>query len=145
MENTNPSYYAIIPAFVRYDNRLSANMKLMYGEITSLANKEGICWATNKYFAELYNVTKETVSFWINTLIKFDYLESKLIYKRGTKEILNRYIALKGNPIMNNLNTPITKILNDNNTSFNNKLNNSFKKKISIKGNVINANPRKKK
>ena len=31
MENENPSYFAIIPADVRYDKRLKANEKLMYG------------------------------------------------------------------------------------------------------------------
>ena len=52
-----PSYYAIIPANVRYDSRLSANEKLMFGEITCLCNKHGVCWAKNSYFAELYEVS----------------------------------------------------------------------------------------
>ena len=59
---TTPSYFAVIPANVRYDSRLSANEKLLYGEITALANKDGYCWASNAYFAELYGVTVSTVS-----------------------------------------------------------------------------------
>ena len=79
-----PSYYAVIPATVRYDKRLIPNAKLLYAEITSLCNKEGFCWATNRYFSELYNVRIETISIWINQLIKYCYLESKMIYKKGT-------------------------------------------------------------
>ena len=144
MENKEPSYYAIIPAEVRYDKRLIPNAKLIYAEITSLCNKEGFCWANNKYFADLYNVRIETSSTWINQLVKCGYLESKIIYREGTKEILNRYLTLTNRPIAKKLNRPIEEILKDNNTRINNKSNNSLKRKISVKGSIINANPRKK-
>ena len=58
------SYYAIIPANVRYDQRLKPNTKLLYGEITALCNERGFCWAGNEYFADLYGVNKETISRW---------------------------------------------------------------------------------
>ena len=48
---TTPGYYAIIPADVRYDERLSANHKLLYGEIIALCNKEGYCWTNSHCFA----------------------------------------------------------------------------------------------
>ena len=38
MYNEKPSYYAIIPANVRYDKRLTDKAKLLYGEITCLTN-----------------------------------------------------------------------------------------------------------
>ena len=47
------NYYAIIPSTVRYDPDLKPSEKLLYGEITSLTNKMGYCFATNKYFADL--------------------------------------------------------------------------------------------
>jgi hypothetical protein len=68
-----PSYYAIIPANVRYSN-LKPNTKLLYGEITALASKEGYCFASNRYFADLYDVTKNTISSWISDYIKQDLL-----------------------------------------------------------------------
>lgn len=37
-----PNYYAVIPAEIRYDKKLKANEKLLYGEITALANKKRI-------------------------------------------------------------------------------------------------------
>lgn len=46
------SYYAIIPANIRYDTRLKANSKLLYGEITALCNEKGFCWASNDYFSQ---------------------------------------------------------------------------------------------
>jgi len=143
MENIEPSYYAIIPAEVRYDKRLIPNAKLIYAEITSLCNKEGFCWAKNKYFADLYNVRTETISVWVNQLVKCGYLESKLIYREGTKEILNRYLTLANRPIAIKLNRPIDEILKDNNTRLNNKSNNYLKKNSKNKS-FINANPRKK-
>jgi hypothetical protein len=64
-----PSYYAIIPANVRYAD-IKANAKLLYGEITALSSQKGYCWSSNNYFAELYGVSKNTISLWINQLKK---------------------------------------------------------------------------
>ena len=115
-----PNYYAIIPANVRYDSTLTANAKLLYGEITALCNKNGYCWATNEYFATLYNVSKVSVSNWISTLIKKGYISKEIIYKEGTKEILNRYLKIIEYPNKNIFNTPIKENFKDNNTRENN-------------------------
>lgn len=103
MERDEPNYFAIIPANVRYDKNLRDKAKLLYGEITALCNKEGFCWAKNEYFADLYDVTKTTVSTLIKNLIDNGYIKSKLIYKEGTKEILNRYLSIVKDPIKKNL------------------------------------------
>lgn len=107
-DNNNRSYYAIIPATVRYDKSIVANAKLLYGEITALCNDKGFCWASNNYFADLYNVTKNTISTWISSLVKAGYLRVQLIYKENSKEIQQRNIYISEvYPITNNNDTPI--------------------------------------
>lgn len=124
MENQK-SYYAIIPANVRYDERLTPNAKLLYGEITALCNEKGYCWANNEYFSSLYNVSKVSISKWINSLIEFGYINSEMNYLEGSKQILDRYLRIVNDPIKEKFNTPIKEKLMDNNTLFNNTDNNS--------------------
>lgn len=90
----SPNYYAIIPAKVRYDKELMANAKLLYSEITALCNEKGICWAGNEYFANLYGVSKETISRWISQLNKKGYIYITFFYKKDSKEIDKRIISL---------------------------------------------------
>lgn len=97
MSEINKGYYAIIPANIRYDNDIPSNAKLLYSEITALCNAKGYCWADNKYFAELYNVSDRTIYRWISQLIKKGYIFAEYKYKSGTKEIEKRYIKLTGN------------------------------------------------
>lgn len=119
------NYYAIIPANVRYDQELTPNAKLLYGEITALCNEKGYCWASNSYFSELYGVSKVSISKWINQLVAKGYVKSDMQYKEGTKEILNRYIRIVNEPIEEKLKTPIKEKFKENNTSFNTTTNNT--------------------
>ena len=88
----NPGYYGILPANVRYDKNLKPMEKIMYSELTALSNKNGYCNASNSYFAELYEVHKNTVGLWINHLEKLGYIKSQLIYEG--KEIKERRIFI---------------------------------------------------
>ena len=115
-----PSYYANIPANVRYSD-LKPNAKLLYGEITALSNKEGYCFATNRYFAELYGVTKNTVSLWVSQLNNKGFISVTLI-KRG-EQITERRIGIIINDVRANL-----KKEDLNNTSINNTNNISLRK-----------------
>lgn len=93
MENKR-SYYAIIPATVRYDNSLPANAKLLYGEITALCNQSGLCWASNTYFGELYGVDEKTVRRWLNALIEARYIRRTVQYDNDGKTIIQRCLSL---------------------------------------------------
>ncbi|WP_010177356.1 helix-turn-helix domain-containing protein [Aquimarina agarilytica] len=143
MEKSKPNYYAILPAEIRYDKRLSPAAKILFAEITALTNNHRICWSTNKYFEELYQVSKQTINNWLLQLEECGYIERFIYRADGSKEILHRYITIFSHPSKINLNRPIQEILNDNNTSINNTSNNYLKKKNS-KRKFINANPRKK-
>lgn len=76
-EQDKNSYYAVIPANVRYCPDLKPNEKLLYGEITALCNQEGYCWASNKYFTDLYGVDQATVSRWIGNLITCGFIRAE--------------------------------------------------------------------
>ena len=91
--NVQSSYYAIIPAYIRYNKELKFGERLMYGEITALSNKEGYCYAKNKYFAYLYNVTAVSVSRWISHLQELGYIETEIIRNKN-KEIVSRNIYI---------------------------------------------------
>lgn len=102
MPKDTPSFYAIITAEVRYDNNLTDSEKLLYGEITALANKKGYCWSSNKYFADLYEVTKGTISKRISNLVDEDYLKRQVIRDDDNKIIERKLYPL--NTIGYNLN-----------------------------------------
>lgn len=87
-----PNYYSIIPAEVRYDKELRASEKLLYGEITALAQKTGECWAGNNYFCKLYDVKPNAVATWIRDLKKRGYIKVDYIY--NGKEIEKRVIKI---------------------------------------------------
>ena len=83
MVDSKKSFYAIIPAYVRYDQELSSTAKLLYAEITALCNEKGYCWATNKYFAELYCLTTRQIQHILKQLEKKNYI--KIIVEKKTK------------------------------------------------------------
>lgn len=125
-EEERPSYYANIPAEVRYDKDLSPNAKLLYGEITALSNAKGYCWAGNKYFADLYDVSIKSVSRWISQLVEKGYLTSELKYKANSKEVDSRILSLntiyngygqKSPDLRTKLSMPMDKKVKDNTTS----------------------------
>ncbi|EGO2743224.1 helix-turn-helix domain-containing protein [Enterococcus faecalis] len=92
--NEHRGYYAIIPAIVRYDNHLNGNAKLLYGELTALANERGYCWATNQYFANLYNVSKRTIISWLKQLEERNYIKMQIFYKPNSKMVDRRHIYI---------------------------------------------------
>ena len=115
-----PNYYAILSAEVRYDNRLKANVKLLFAEITALCNMNAECYASNKYFADLYKKEKGTISGWVGELVKYKYIKVRYTYKEGTREISHRYIKIINSGMLQISKTLCDKNLKSNTTSNNN-------------------------
>ncbi|PQE65329.1 helix-turn-helix domain-containing protein [Enterococcus faecalis] len=153
--NEHRGFYAIIPAIVRYDNQLNGNAKLLYGELTALANERGYCWATNQYFASLYNVSKRTIISWMKQLEKRKYIKIQVFYKPDSKIVDRRHIYILPFPIdtefytpseenfitygknhheggEENFTTPGEENFTENNTLLNNTENNTKNKKNSV-------------
>ena len=93
----NIGYYSIIPATILYNKELKANEKLLYAIITSLAYKEGYCFATNKYLAEKLGVNTKTISSWISDLSKRNFIIVKVI-RNENKQIIQRKIYINDVP-----------------------------------------------
>ena len=93
----NKSYYAVIPATVRYDERLKLLSRMLYGEITALCNDKGYCWASNSYFAELYGMSIKSISRAVSELKDCGYINVELQFKEN-KEVDKRIIRIS-NPL----------------------------------------------
>ena len=86
------NYDAVIPTTVRYDKDLVDGAKLLYGEISALANRCGYCTETNRYFAEAYGVSTNAVRRWIGQLVEKEYIDSIIVFCEGTKQVKERQL-----------------------------------------------------
>jgi len=87
----NPSYYSILPAAVRYSKDLTDFQKILFSEITALANKDGYCSASNGYFAELYGKEPENISRHISKLESAGFLQ-RFVVKNESGQIIHRHL-----------------------------------------------------
>lgn len=124
-----PTFYAVIPARVRYDKSLKPNAKLLYGEITALSSKEGYCFASNRYFSNLYEVNKNTISSWISDLKNKGYISVQII--KDGNEVIERRIGI--NEIMD---TPDHNKMEYNNTRINTTTNNIILREEKFKNDI---------
>ncbi len=68
------TYYTTLPYQVRLDSRLCPFARLLYGEIVALSRQTGYCWASNTFFAQLYQVREKAVSRWLRELRQNGYI-----------------------------------------------------------------------
>tara|TARA_R110001592_G_scaffold8486_2_gene46353 strand:+ start:6396 stop:7037 length:642 start_codon:yes stop_codon:yes gene_type:complete len=132
-----------IPKEVWLNKELKITEKIFLVEIDSLDNNNG-CWASNKYFADFFGISKGRCSQIISNLEKKGLIKITLIYKG--KEVQKRTIK-----VVNKLNTVVNKLKGvfrkhtggylendqDNNTISNNTINNKTKKTLFKKPSII--------
>lgn len=87
-EKIRPNFWAVIPATVRYDRVVGSTAKLLFAEITALSNIEGYCWASNNYFANLFDISITQVSRLIASLEERGFLKSFVDSKAGNQRRL---------------------------------------------------------
>src|SRR5574344_3051958 len=91
-ENEYLTIYSIVNKLVLKDKTFSSLDKLILLNITALCCKSGKCFATNRYFAEIVGVSKNTISTSINKLVRNNILISKI--DKAQINISKRYLFL---------------------------------------------------
>ena len=81
-----------IPVQILLDENLSDKEKIILSIILYLSKETGSCFASNKYLANIVNVTSDRISKIVSMLHKKKYIEVKLKYKLQSKEVENRQI-----------------------------------------------------
>lgn len=74
-QNLKPSYWAVLPATVRYDEEIPASAKLIYAEISALTEKRGFCYASNDYLMQLFGVSERTLQRHLKALEGRGYIQ----------------------------------------------------------------------
>lgn len=85
-------YYSIVNKDYMSSNELNSLDKLLLIHITALCYKEGYCYATNRFFADIYGYDRKTISRSINKLVDRKILDSRLEY--NNMNLSKRYLSL---------------------------------------------------
>jgi len=128
-----PNYFAIIPAPVLFDTKLSAVDKILFAHIITLTKKDGFCYASNKYFENVMDCSASTIKRALLSLESNGFITRELHYREGTKEVENRYIYVNLGIVKNE---PTGMVENEPTPMFTDELDNSIKNN-SIKDNNI--------
>ena len=88
----------MLPPQVRFDQQLPFSAKVLYAEVAALCDQQGYCWASNHYFATLYNVQAKVVSRWINQLRRRGYIHVAVSSGNQRKIFVQSDLLKRGSP-----------------------------------------------
>ena len=97
-EKNKPSYWAVLPASVRYDPELPPNAKLLYAELSALADASGYCFASNEYFAGNFELNMKSIQRLLKALADRGYIIVDVVRDAETHAVLERKIFAGINP-----------------------------------------------
>lgn len=86
--------FAVLPAQVRYDKKLTDKSKLLFAEISAAANAYGICDADNRYFSMCIDVDYRTVTRCLTQLMDEGHIQKVKEDGRPKIKIINRGLEL---------------------------------------------------
>ena len=129
-----PSFYSILTADVRYDERIGDFAKLLYSDLTARCNRKGYCWPTNEQLAEDHRKNARTIVRTLRELESAGYIATEVIRDQKNM-VVERRIWLDANaragleflrkPPDKNVTTPPdknVKYIKENNININNPL-----------------------
>ena len=125
MADKLPSFYTVIPAYVRYNQKLTDFDKLLYGEIAALTNANNYCWASNRYFMKVFTKSESTITRSIARLNDSGVISTTYNNENGTQRILRlkQPVVKNDYPRVGKNDDPRARPKNtrNNNTRYNNK------------------------
>lgn len=107
---SKPTYWAVLPAEIRYDVQLPPNAKLLYAEISSLTDRTGFCWASNAYFEQLYGLSERTIIRLLQALAARGYIRIEDNSGGSAQRRLYAGINPLQGPPDKNVSTPLTEM-----------------------------------
>ena len=87
-----PFIKLVFPTSMLGDYNLTPLERLLLIYILSLCKKKGYCWATNEFFSDSFNVSKQTISKSISSLSNYGYIVLK--YDKKEKNNSKRKIII---------------------------------------------------
>lgn len=112
--------FAIIPAVVLKDEKLSWSARMLYGIITWKCNEYAYCWSTNRTLGNEMGLSSKRISALLALLESQGHIETELIRDEESGQILRRniypimkssrgiFVADKNDtPILKNRDTPL--------------------------------------
>ena len=91
-----PSFYSILTADVRYDERIGDFAKLLYSDLTARCNRKGYCWPTNEQLAEDHRKNARTIVRTLRELESAGYIATEVIRDQKNM-VVERRIWLDAN------------------------------------------------